>query len=140
MENSRVSLIHFYLSSAIAILCVLWLQENPNISIKLIILIQLISVVVSFFSDVSSRNKLINFFVQTDEKINTINSLDTVKPYLKILYIGTIVIVLSFGLAVIFIDYENNPNDLLLAVKIITVFLIWSAHNWYAVKLHKTKL
>ena len=56
------------------------------------------------------------------------------------MFIGTITIVASFGLAVFFIDYKNNPSDLLLAVSIITVLLIWVLHNWCAINVHKKKL
>ena len=137
MESNRVSPIHLYLSTAIAALCVLWLMEQPNVNIKLIIFIQFVAIIVSYFSDVLLRKKIIAIYSRKDKELD---SIDGIKPYIKFLFIGTIIIVVSFGLAAIFIDYKNNPGDLLLAVSIITVFLIWSLHNWYAINIHKTKL
>ena len=140
MENNRISSIHFFLSTAIAILCALWLWEQPNISIKLIIFIQFLAIMVSFFADAPLRNKMIEIYGLNDKNIKKTDSLEGVIPYLKFMFIVTIIIVVSFGLAVIFVDHENNPDKPIFAVSIITVFLIWLLHNWYAFKIHKTKL
>jgi len=137
MENNRVSPIHLFLSTAIAALCVLWLWEQPNINIRIIIFIQFVAIFVSFFADVPLRKKLIQFI---SLKENKLDSLDGVKSYLKVMFIGTITIVSSFSLAVIFIDYKNNPDRLLFTVSVITVFLIWLVHNWSTAKIHNTKL
>ena len=137
MEKSRVSLIHLYTSTAIAVLCALWLFQNPDINIKIIIFIQLITIIVSFFHDAPLRNKLIKIISFEGKKPN---SLDGFMLYIKIMSIGTITIVLAYGLAFFFIDYKNNPDNLLFAVSIITIFLIWLAHNWCVVKIHEEKL
>ncbi|MFK5947422.1 MAG: hypothetical protein QM500_01470 [Methylococcales bacterium] len=140
MENNRVSLIHLFLSTAIAILCAPWLWEQPNISIKLIILIQLLAIIVSFFADAPLRNKMIKIYGLNDKNTKKIDSLEGVIPYLKFMFIGTVIIIVTFGSAAIFVDHKNNPDKLIFVVSIITVFLIWLLHNWYAVKIHKTKL
>ena len=137
MESNRVSPIHLYLSTAIAALCVLWLLEQQNVNIKIIIFIQFIAIIVSYFSDVPLRKKIIAIYARKDKELDSIYG---IKPYIKFMFIGTITIVASFGLAVFFIDYKNNPSDLLLAVSIITVLLIWVLHNWCAINVHKKKL
>ena len=137
MKNNKVSPIHLFLSTTTGSLCILWSWDQPKNNIKMIILFQFAAIFVSLLADAPLRAKTIKYF---RNKNNKLDSQEVIKLYFKIMFIGSSTVVLSYGLAVFFIDYENNPDNLLFAVSVITIFLIWLGHNWCVVKIHNTKL
>lgn len=136
-KAATLVLVHIYLSASIALLCILWIWINSSISIELIIFIQFCAIIVSLFYDAELRYKTERMLSNTDDDQLSDAGL---KLYLKINIIGTVIILTIFSLILSFLDYENNPDIVVLTIKFVTVFTVLLAHNWYVYKVHKTKL
>jgi len=137
MKKKAATLVHIYLSTTTALLCILWIWINSSISIELIIFIQFCAIIISLFYDAGLRHKTERILSNADDDQLSDAGL---KLYLKTNIIGTVIILAIFSLTLSFLDYENNPEIVVLTIKLVTVFTILLAHNWYVYKVHKTKL